>query len=81
MDMFVPINEFSKKDWLMHQTRKQWITALRNLDSDSITWKAPWSKLCEPYGLNHMEFDYGGPSYVNQLIELSRVWKEPQGWI
>ena len=28
--------------------------------------------------LNHLEFDYGGPSYVNQLIELSRIWKEPR---
>ena len=27
----------------MHQTREQWVAALRNLDSDSITWKAPWT--------------------------------------
>ena len=42
IDTFVPINEFLKQDWLMHQTRKHWVVALRNQDSDSITWKAPW---------------------------------------
>ena len=30
------------------------------------------------HSLNQMEFDYGGLGYVNQLIELSKVWKEPR---
>ena len=25
-----------------------------------------------------MEFNYGGLGYINQLIELSKVWKEPR---
>ena len=25
-----------------------------------------------------MELDYEGPGYVNQLIELSKAWKEPR---
>ena len=28
--------------------------------------------------LNHLKFDYGGSSYVNQLIELPKMWKEPR---
>ena len=28
--------------------------------------------------LNHVEFDYSGQGYVNQLIEFSRMWKEPR---
>ncbi|XWS21941.1 hypothetical protein CRYUN_Cryun30bG0100000 [Craigia yunnanensis] len=32
--------------------------------------------ILDTHGLNHVEFDYGGSSYVNQLIELSRMWKE-----
>ena len=42
MDTFVPLKEFSKKDWPMHQLREQWVAALGNLDLDSVTWKAPW---------------------------------------
>ena len=30
------------------------------------------------HGLNHGEFDYEGLGYVNQLIELSKIWKEPR---
>ena len=41
MDTFVPINKFLKKDWPMHQMKKQWVVALQNLDLDSVTWKAP----------------------------------------
>ena len=26
--------------------------------------------------VNHLEFDYGDSGYVNQLIELSKMWKE-----
>ncbi|XWS30005.1 hypothetical protein CRYUN_Cryun24cG0080900 [Craigia yunnanensis] len=26
----------------MYQTREQWVVALRNLDTDSVNWKAPW---------------------------------------
>ena len=87
---------------------------LRNIDSDSITLKAPWMSrksilyLCGDklwislLGLwsvvpfvsiksisiqtvyltyswpKKMEFDYGGPGYVNQLVELSKIWKEPR---
>ena len=40
-DIFVPISEILKKDWSMHQTREQWVATLKNLDSNSITWKAP----------------------------------------
>ena len=39
---FVPIDEFCKKEWLKHQTREQWVATFRNLDLDSITWKALW---------------------------------------
>ena len=54
MDTFIPINEFLKKDWLMHQTIEEWVAALRNLDSDSITWKAPWlSKKSILYGCGY----------------------------
>ena len=28
------------------------------------------------FRLNHLEFDYGGSSYVNRLTEFSRLWKE-----
>ena len=42
IDTFVPINEFMKKDWPMHQMREQWVAVLRNLDSDNVTWKALW---------------------------------------
>ena len=117
MDMFIPINEFLKKDWPRHQTRKQWVATFRNLDSNSITWKAPWMSrksilygcgdklwilllrlwgivnytpllglrqfgfeqfIQAIHGLNQMEFNYKGPGYVNQLLDLSRVWKEPK---
>ena len=30
------------------------------------------------HGLNHMDFDYRGSGYANQLIELSKIWKEPR---
>ena len=30
------------------------------------------------HGLNHVEFSYGGSGYANQLIELSKIWKEPR---
>ncbi|XWS65258.1 hypothetical protein CRYUN_Cryun05aG0077900 [Craigia yunnanensis] len=101
----------------IHQLREQWVTALLNLDSDNVTWKAPWSSrksdiygcvdklwvsliglwgiisytpmldlrqygseqfIPTTHGLNHVEFDNGGASYVNELIELSRMWKEPR---
>ena len=42
MDSFVPLKEFVKKEWPMHQLREQWVAVLLNLDSDSVTWKAPW---------------------------------------
>ena len=29
-------------------------------------------------GLNQVEFDYGGSGYINQLIELLKVQKEPR---
>ena len=41
MDIFVSLDEFAKKKWLMHQLREQWSAALQNLDSDSVTWKDP----------------------------------------
>ena len=117
MDTFVPLKEFSKKDWPMHQLREQWVATLRNLDSNNVIWKALWFSrkstinccgdilwvpllriwgvvsyttllvlrqygseqfIPATHGLNHVEFDYGGPSYVNQLIELSKMWKEPR---
>ena len=37
MDTFVPLKEFSKKDWPMHQLREQWVVILQNLDLDSVT--------------------------------------------
>ena len=42
MDSFIPLKEFAKKEWSMHQVREQWVVALRNLEFDSVTWKAPW---------------------------------------
>ena len=33
IESFVPLKEFSKKDWSMHQLREQWVAVLRNLDS------------------------------------------------
>ena len=42
MDTFVPLNEFTKKEWPIHQLMVQWVATLRNLSSDNKTWKAPW---------------------------------------
>ena len=42
MDTFVPINDFSKKDWPRHQTKEKWVAVFRNLHSDNVTWKASW---------------------------------------
>ena len=95
--------------------RKEWVAALRTLDSNKVNWKAPWFSRrlalygCEDklwvllvglwgvvsyapllvlrqygseqfipatHGLNRLEFEYEGSSYANQLIELSRIWKE-----
>ena len=57
METFVPINEFLKKDWSMHQTREQWVATLQNLDSDNITWKAPDS--VENPSFTYVEISYG----------------------
>ena len=117
MDSFVPLKEFKKKEWPMHQLGEQRVAVLWNLDFDNVTWKASWfnnkstiygygDKLWVPliglwgivsytsllvlrqygskqfisttYELNHLGFDYGGLGYVNQLIELLKIWKEPR---
>ena len=44
MDSFVPLKEFEKKEWPMHQLREQWVAVLGNLDFDNVTSKAPWFK-------------------------------------
>ena len=64
MDTFVPLEEFAKKAWLIHQLREKWVAALWNLDSDSVTWKSPWfSKKSALYGCGD-----------NLWVPLIRLW-------
>ncbi|XWS30667.1 hypothetical protein CRYUN_Cryun23aG0005500 [Craigia yunnanensis] len=42
MDSFVPLKDFEKKEWPIHQLRERWVAALLKLDFDNVTWKAPW---------------------------------------
>ena len=42
MDTFLPLKEFAKKTWSIHQLREQWVAALQTLDTNKVTWKAPW---------------------------------------
>ena len=41
-------------------------------------WYASKQFILATHGLNQLEFAYGDPGYVAQLVKLSTLWSEPQ---
>ena len=56
--------------WLMGPCQLHPAVSVRQFKSEQF--------ILATQGFNQVEFNYRGLSYVNQVIELSRVWKEPR---